>query len=183
MAQKGIGTTRPNPSVGAVIVADNTIIGEGFTSPFGGNHAEVNAIASVKDLTFLKRATMYVTLEPCSHHGKTPPCSDLILEKGIPRVVIGCVDTNSLVAGRGIKKLKKGGCEVIVGILEEECKEHHRRFFTFHNKKRPYIILNGQLPQTGLLHQHTEKREHLYGLQIYDHDNWYTNGEQRSTGF
>ncbi|NQY00431.1 MAG: bifunctional diaminohydroxyphosphoribosylaminopyrimidine deaminase/5-amino-6-(5-phosphoribosylamino)uracil reductase RibD [Flavobacteriaceae bacterium] len=141
LAQKGIGTTRPNPSVGAVIVADNTIIGEGFTSPFGGNHAEVNAIASVKDLTFLKRATMYVTLEPCSHHGKTPPCSDLILEKGILRVVIGCIDTNSLVAGRGIKKLKKGGCEVIVGILEEECKEHHRRFFTFHNKKRPYIIL------------------------------------------
>lgn len=141
LAQKGIGTTRPNPSVGAVLVVDDEIIGEGFTSPYGGNHAEVNAIQSVEDTELLKKATIYVTLEPCSHHGKTPPCSDLIIRSGIPSVVIGCVDTNSLVAGKGIEKLKNAGCEVIVGVLEEECKKQHRRFFTFHNQKRPYIIL------------------------------------------
>jgi len=141
LAQKGIGTTRPNPSVGAVLVVDDEIMGEGFTSPYGGNHAEVNAIQSVGDTELLKKATIYVTLEPCSHHGKTPPCSDLIIRSGIPRVVIGCVDTNSLVAGKGIEKLKNAGCEVIIGVLEEECKKQHRRFFTFHNQKRPYIIL------------------------------------------
>lgn len=127
--------------VGAVIVRNNKIIGEGFTSPYGGSHAEVNAITSVKDESLLKDATIYVTLEPCSHYGKTPPCSDLIIRKGIPNVVIGCIDDNPQVAGRGIKRLRDAGCHVTVGVLEDECKAHHKRFFTFHNKKRPYIIL------------------------------------------
>ena len=141
ISKQGIGTTRPNPSVGAVLVLDNKIIGEGFTSPYGGNHAEVNAISSVKNDEDLKKATIYVTLEPCSHYGKTPPCADLIVRSGIKKVVIGCLDINEIVAGRGVERLKNSGCEVVVGILENECKAHHKRFFTFHSKKRPYIIL------------------------------------------
>lgn len=151
LAKKGIGSTRPNPSVGAVIVVDDKIIGEGFTSLYGGPHAEVNAIRSVKDDELLKRATIYVTLEPCSHHGKTPPCSDLIIEKGIPNVVVGCMDTNSLVSGRGIQRLKDSGVNVLTGVLEEDCKEHHKRFFTFHNKKRPYIILKWAESKDGFI--------------------------------
>jgi len=127
--------------VGAVIVHNNRIISEGYTSAYGGNHAEVNAIHAVADKSLLQEATLYVTLEPCSHFGKTPPCSDLIITHKIPNVVIGCVDDNPEVAGKGIKKLRDSGCHVIVGVLEEECKAHHKRFFTFHNKKRPYIIL------------------------------------------
>ncbi|PKH51735.1 bifunctional diaminohydroxyphosphoribosylaminopyrimidine deaminase/5-amino-6-(5-phosphoribosylamino)uracil reductase RibD [Tenacibaculum sp. Bg11-29] len=141
LASNGIGTARPNPSVGAVVLYDNKIIGEGYTNPYGGSHAEVNAINSVKDKELLKQATIYVTLEPCSHFGKTPPCADLIVKNNIPNVVIGCVDTNSLVAGKGIERLKKAGINVVVGILENECKKHHKRFFTVQNKKRPYIIL------------------------------------------
>ena len=141
IAKNGLGYTRPNPMVGCVIVQDNNIISEGFTSAYGGNHAEVNAINSVKDKSLLKEATLYVTLEPCSHYGKTPPCSDLIIEHKIPNVVIGCLDDNEKVAGKGVEKLKNSGCNVTVGVLEDECKEHHKRFFTFHNKKRPYIIL------------------------------------------
>ena len=141
IAKNGLGTTRPNPMVGCVIVHNNTIISEGFTSPYGGNHAEVNAISAVKDKAILKQATIYVTLEPCSHYGKTPPCSDLIIASKIPKVVIGCIDDNEHVAGKGIKRLKAAGVDVIVGVLENECRTHHKRFFTFHNKKRPYIIL------------------------------------------
>jgi diaminohydroxyphosphoribosylaminopyrimidine deaminase / 5-amino-6-(5-phosphoribosylamino)uracil reductase len=141
ISKLGIGTTRPNPSVGAVLVVDDRIIGEGFTSPYGGNHAEVNAISAVKDPTLLATATMYVTLEPCSHFGKTPPCADLIIKNEIKKVVIGCLDSNVLVAGKGIERLQNAGCEVIVGVLEKECKAHHRRFFTFQIKKRPFIIL------------------------------------------
>ena len=141
ISKQGIGTTRSNPSVGAVLVVDDKIIGEGFTSPYGGSHAEVNAISSVKNDEDLKKATMYVTLEPCSHYGKTPPCADLIVKSGIKKVVIGCVDVNEVVAGRGVERLKNAGCEVVVGVLENECKIHHKRFFTFYTKKRPYIIL------------------------------------------
>ncbi len=141
IAKNGLGSTRPNPMVGCVIVYENTIIGESYTSAYGGNHAEINAIESVKDKLQLRESTLYVTLEPCSHFGKTPPCSDLILEYKIPNVVIGTIDTHAKVAGQGIAKLKAAGCNVIFGILEEECKQHHKRFFTFHNKKRPYIIL------------------------------------------
>ena len=141
IAKNGLGITRPNPMVGSVVVFNNQIIGEGFTSAYGGAHAEVNAIHAVKDKGLLKQATLYVTLEPCSHFGKTPPCSDLIIKHQIPNVVIGCIDDNPEVAGKGIEKLKQSGCNVIVGVLENACKEHHKRFFTFHNKKRPYIIL------------------------------------------
>ncbi len=141
IAQNGLGITRPNPMVGCVIVHNNTIISEGFTSAYGGNHAEVNAISALKDHSLLKEATLYVTLEPCSHYGKTPPCSDLIIASKIPNVVIGCIDDNIQVAGKGIKRLKAAGVNVTVGVLEAECKAHHKRFFTFHNKKRPYIIL------------------------------------------
>ena len=151
IAKLGIGTAHPNPSVGAVLVVDNKIIGEGFTSPYGGSHAEVNAINSVKDKELLKQATIYVTLEPCSHFGKTPPCSDLIINSEIKKVVIGCVDSNSLVSGKGIERLKNAGCEVIVGVLEKECKEHHKRFFTFHDKKRPYIILKWAVTNDGFI--------------------------------
>ena len=151
IANNGLGTTRPNPMVGAVIVYNNKIIGEGFTSKYGGNHAEVNAINSVTDKSFLAKSTIYVTLEPCSHYGKTPPCSDLILHHKIPNVVIGCVDDNPQVAGKGIKKLMEAGCNVTIGVLEKECKDHHKRFFTFHNKKRPYIILKWAETNDGFI--------------------------------
>lgn len=151
IAKNGLGYTRPNPMVGCVIVHDNIIIGEGFTSPYGGNHAEVNAIESVQDKKLLKEATLYVTLEPCSHYGKTPPCSDLIVKSKIPNVVIGTVDTHSKVAGKGIEKLKASGCKVTVGVLEHACQEHHKRFFTFHNKQRPYIILKWAQTIDGFL--------------------------------
>lgn len=141
IAKHGLGSTRPNPMVGCVIVYDDLIIGEGFTSKYGGDHAEVNAIKSVIDKTLLEKATLYVTLEPCSHYGKTPPCSDLIIEHNIPRIVIGSLDNNPEVSGKGIKKLSDAGKNVVVGVLEKECKLHHKRFFTYHNKKRPYIIL------------------------------------------
>jgi diaminohydroxyphosphoribosylaminopyrimidine deaminase/5-amino-6-(5-phosphoribosylamino)uracil reductase len=141
IAKNGLGSTAPNPSVGCVIVHNHTIIGEGFTSPYGEAHAEVNAIYSVKDKLLLKEATLYVTLEPCSHFGKTPPCSNLIIEHQIPNIVIGCIDDNKKVAGKGIAMLRASGCNVSVGVLENDCKSHHKRFFTFHNKKRPYIIL------------------------------------------
>ncbi|PNW26154.1 bifunctional diaminohydroxyphosphoribosylaminopyrimidine deaminase/5-amino-6-(5-phosphoribosylamino)uracil reductase RibD [Formosa algae] len=159
IAKNGLGTTRPNPMVGCVIVYNDKIIAEGFTSPYGGPHAEVNAIQSVTDKSILQNATLYVTLEPCSHFGKTPPCSDLIISHKIPKVVIGTIDDNSLVAGRGIKKLQNAGCDVVVGVLEAECKEHHKRFFTFHNKKRPYIILKWAQSADGFLSPETKDEQ------------------------
>ncbi|QDO95612.1 bifunctional diaminohydroxyphosphoribosylaminopyrimidine deaminase/5-amino-6-(5-phosphoribosylamino)uracil reductase RibD [Formosa sediminum] len=159
IGENGLGTTRPNPMVGCVIVRNHAIIGEGYTSPYGGPHAEVNAIQSVKDKSLLKDATLYVTLEPCSHFGKTPPCSDLIIKHNIPKVVIGTIDDNSLVAGKGIEKLKAAGCEVTVGVLEHECKQHHKRFFTFHNKKRPYIILKWAESADGFLSPKTKNEQ------------------------
>lgn len=127
--------------VGSVIVHGEKIIGEGHTSPYGGPHAEVNAINSVADPSLLREATLYVTLEPCSHYGKTPPCADLIIKHNIPKVVIGILDPNEKVAGRGVEKLRMAGCELIVGVLEQACREHHKRFLTYHTKTRPYIIL------------------------------------------
>ena len=127
--------------VGSVIVANGKIIGEGWHKKAGEPHAEVHAINSVKDKSQLKDATIYVSLEPCSHFGKTPPCADLIVRSEIPRVVIGTVDPNHQVAGKGIERLKNAGIEVTVGVLEKECQELNKRFFTFHNQKRPYIIL------------------------------------------
>ncbi len=137
--------------VGCVIVFENTIIAEGYTSPYGGAHAEVNAIQSVRDPKILEKSTLYVTLEPCAHFGKTPPCSDLIIAHKIPRVVIGCLDEHDKVCGKGISKLKAAGCEVIVGVLETECKIHHKRFFTYHSKKRPYIILKWAESKDGFI--------------------------------
>ena len=159
IAKLGLGTTRPNPMVGAVIVHNHSIIGEGYTSAYGGHHAEVNAINSVKDKSLLRDATLYVTLEPCSHYGKTPPCSDLIIKHKIPNVVIGCIDDNPEVAGKGIKKLKAQGCQVTVGVLERECKAHHKRFFTFHNKKRPYIILKWAESADGFIAPKTKSKK------------------------
>ena len=141
IAKNGVGAALPNPSVGAVIVYENKIIGEGFTAAYGGPHAEVNAINSVKDKSLLKKSTIYVSLEPCSHFGKTPPCCDLILKTEIPNIIIGCQDPNVLVAGESIQKLKAAGRTVVVGVLESECQKSNIRFFTYHLKKRPYIIL------------------------------------------
>ena len=151
LAKNGLGTTYPNPLVGSVIVYDNRIIGEGWHRKSGEAHAEVNAIQSVKDKTLLSKATIYVSLEPCSHFGKTPPCSDLIIAHKIPNVVIGTVDPFAKVSGNGIKKLIENNINVTVGILEDECNELNKRFFTFHRKKRPYIILKWAESQDGFI--------------------------------
>jgi len=146
-----LGFTYPNPLVGSVIVLNNKIIGEGWHQKAGEPHAEVNAINSVKDKSLLKKATIYVNLEPCSHYGKTPPCANLIVENDIKKVVIGSVDSNSKVGGKGILHLQNNGCEVIVGVLEQECLNLNKRFFTFHNKKRPFIILKWAETQDGFI--------------------------------
>jgi diaminohydroxyphosphoribosylaminopyrimidine deaminase/5-amino-6-(5-phosphoribosylamino)uracil reductase len=151
LAQNGLGTTYPNPMVGSVIVYEGKIIGEGWHKKAGEPHAEVNAVNSVKDKSLLKKATIYVSLEPCSHFGKTPPCCDLIIKNKIPNVVIGTVDPNIKVAGNGIKKLIEAGVNVTIGILEDECNELNKRFFTFHQKKRPYIILKWAQSQDGFI--------------------------------
>lgn len=151
LAANGLGNVAPNPMVGSVIVHDDKIIGEGFHANFGEAHAEVNAINSVKNKALLKDATLYVSLEPCSHQGKTPPCSDLIIESGIKKVVIGCSDTNPLVAGKGIEKLKRAGVEVILGIMEKEARKLNKCFFTFHEQKRPYIILKWAQTADGFI--------------------------------
>ncbi|SFW27167.1 bifunctional diaminohydroxyphosphoribosylaminopyrimidine deaminase/5-amino-6-(5-phosphoribosylamino)uracil reductase RibD [Cellulophaga fucicola] len=158
IAKNGLGSTFPNPMVGAVIVHNNTIIGEGFTSPYGGSHAEVNAINSVKDKTLLSKASLYVTLEPCSHYGKTPPCADLIVKHKIPNVIISLTDPHEKVAGAGIKKLENAGCNVITGVLEKECREHHKRFLCFYEKKRPYIILKWAETNDGFIAPLKSKR-------------------------
>lgn len=141
LAKNGLGLTYPNPMVGSVIVHNQKIIGEGWHQKAGEPHAEVNAINSVENKELLKKSCLYVNLEPCSHFGKTPPCSDLIIRMQIPRVVIAAVDTNSLVAGKGIERMRNAGIEVIVGVLQQEARLLNRRFYTFHEKKRPYIVL------------------------------------------
>ena len=154
LAKNGQQNAKPNPMVGAVIVsADGRIIGEGYHVRYGEGHAEVNAFASVslENEAFLPEATIYVSLEPCSHFGKTPPCADLIIQKGVRRVVVGCIDEVAEVQGRGIKKLREAGIEVEVGVLEQECKELNRRFFTYHREKRPYIILKWAQTANGFI--------------------------------
>lgn len=151
LAKNGLGTTYPNPLVGSVIVCNDQIIGEGWHQKAGSPHAEVNAIQSVKDKSLLSKATIYVSLEPCSHFGKTPPCSDLIIANKIPNIVIGTIDPFAKVAGTGIKKLIEAGANVTVGILEDECYELNKRFFTFHIKKRPYIILKWAESNEGFI--------------------------------
>jgi len=152
LAEKGLGNVAPNPMVGCVIVhPDYGIIGEGYHQTYGQAHAEVNAINNVKEKELLKESTLYVNLEPCSHFGKTPPCSDLIIEHKIKCVVIGCLDTNPLVAGKGIEKLRQAGIEVFTDVLKDECRALNKRFFTFHEKKRPYIILKWAQTKDGFI--------------------------------
>lgn len=141
MAEKGFGQVSPNPMVGCLIVHNGEIIGSGYHKEYGGPHAEVNAINNVKDPSLLKESTAYVSLEPCSHFGKTPPCADLLIKAGIKKVVIGSLDPNPLVAGQGMEKLIQAGINVEYSVLENECKKLNKRFFTFINKKRPFIIL------------------------------------------
>ena len=141
LAKKGAGNVSPNPMVGAVVVHDGKIIGEGYHRKCGEAHAEVNAINSVKDQSLLPESEIYVSLEPCAHFGKTPPCADLIVAKKIKKVYVGCLDTFGKVDGKGIQKLRAAGVEVVVGVLEKECQELNRRFFTSVNLKRPYVIL------------------------------------------
>jgi len=151
LAYLGRGNVSPNPLVGCVVVKDKRIIGEGWHQKAGSAHAEVNAIHSVLYKEDLRSSSLYVTLEPCAHHGRTPPCSDLIIKMGIPEVYIGCIDPFALVAGKGIEKLKKAGIKTHVGVLEKECLGINRRFFTFHNKKRPYIILKWAQSADGFM--------------------------------
>ncbi len=151
LAQKGEGFTYPNPMVGAVIVHKDRIVGEGYHRHYGGPHAEVNAILSVQEDSLLPQSTMYVSLEPCSHYGKTPPCADLIIEKKIPRVVIATPDPNPLVSGNGIQKMKQAGIDVTVGVMEKEAKEQNRVFFTNQLCNRPYIILKWAQSKDGFI--------------------------------
>lgn len=143
LAKPGAGNVAPNPMVGAVLLFEGKIIGEGYHQKYGEPHAEVNCINSVKEenKSLIEKSTLYVSLEPCSHYGKTPPCADLIIKNNIKKVVIGCIDVYKDVAGRGIQKLQDAGIEVITGVLERECADLNKRFFTFHQKFRPYIIL------------------------------------------
>ncbi len=191
LARLGIGQVSPNPRVGCVVVHDGKIIGEGWHKKYGEAHAEVNAINDVKDPSLLKESTVYVTLEPCSHFGKTPPCADLLIRHQVKKVVIANVDSNPLVGGKGIEKLKAAGIEVGVGVLEKEAHELNIRFFTTIEKQRPYIILkwahtaDGFISRTNydskwisneysrqLVHQwRTEEDAVLVGTKTAAHDN------------
>ncbi|HVA98768.1 MAG TPA: bifunctional diaminohydroxyphosphoribosylaminopyrimidine deaminase/5-amino-6-(5-phosphoribosylamino)uracil reductase RibD, partial [Bacteroidia bacterium] len=166
LATKGFGKTAQNPMVGCVIVHDGKIIGEGFHEKFGEAHAEVNAINAVKNKALLPKSKLYVNLEPCSHFGKTPPCADLILKYKIPYVIIGNLDPNKLVKGKGIEKLIKNGCDVKLGILENECRILNKRFFTFHEKKRPFIILKWAQTADGFIDKKRTLNDGQKPLQI-----------------
>lgn len=168
LAKLGERRVAPNPMVGSVVVHRGSIIGEGYHQQYGGPHAEVHAIASVADESLLADATLYVNLEPCAHQGKTPPCADLIIHKGIPRVVVGTVDPYAEVAGRGIERMRAAGIEVEVGVLEPACYELNRRFFTFHRKHRPYIILKWAQTADGFVD--TER-----GNEALGQPTWITN--------
>ncbi len=172
LAKLGMGQVAPNPMVGCVIVHEGLIIGEGYHRKYGEAHAEVNAVRSVKNPDLLCESTMYVTLEPCSHFGKTPPCADLVVQLKIPKVVVGSMDPNEKVSGRGIQRLKDAGCEVVVGMLEEECIRMNRRFMTFHQKKRPYIILKWAQTEDGFIDRSREEAE-------FGQPTWITNDLSR----
>jgi diaminohydroxyphosphoribosylaminopyrimidine deaminase/5-amino-6-(5-phosphoribosylamino)uracil reductase len=169
LAELGLGQVSPNPMVGAVIVHNDKIIGEGFHRNYGEAHAEVNAIESVSEKSLLKESTLYVNLEPCSHFGKTPPCSDLIIEKEIPRVVVANLDPFDKVNGSGIQKLKDAGIEVITGVEEKAGAELNRRFFTFHQKQRPYIVLKWAESRDGFMD--VEREEGEKGVYWISHPN------------
>ena len=168
LAANGIQGARPNPMVGAVIVANGRIIGEGYHVRCGEGHAEVNAFASVRpeDEALLKDATIYVSLEPCSHYGKTPPCADLIIKKGVRRVVVGTIDPFAEVQGRGIRKLQEAGIDVTVGVLEKECQWLNRRFFTYHREHRPYIILKWAQTANGFALQISNEQTQMLSHQL-----------------
>lgn len=165
LAEQGLGNVAPNPLVGCVIVHRDKIIGEGFHIRYGGAHAEVNAVNSVRERSLLKDSTLYVSLEPCAHHGKTPPCTDLILKEKIGHVVVGAVDSYCEVAGRGIEKLKENGVKVKTGILREACRWQNRRFFTFHEKRRPYVILKWAQSSDGFIGVRRDASQH--GSQVW----------------
>ena len=169
LAKKGLGNTYPNPLVGSVIVHNNQIIGEGWHQKAGEPHAEINAINSVKNKALLKASTLYVNLEPCNHTGRTPPCSNRIVKEGIPRVVIGCIDPFEKVNGSGITTLNQAGIETTVGVLQEEARRLNRRFFTFHKKKRPYIILKWAESQDGFIAPKKEKRTEKAPIFLTQH--------------
>ncbi len=172
LAGKAEGMTYPNPMVGAVIVHNGVITGEGYHTKAGSPHAEFHAIKAVADKSTLRSSTLYVNLEPCSHFGKTPPCADLIISHGIPEVVAGTIDTSGNVSGRGIARLKEAGCKVSTGVLENECRNLNRRFFTFHEKKRPYIILKWAQSADGFIDGKRDKN----GLKG---PNWITGRTER----
>ncbi len=172
LARCGMANAKPNPMVGAVIVCDGRIIGEGYHVRYGEGHAEVNAFASVRaeDEPLLPQSTIYVSLEPCSHHGKTPPCADLVVAKGVKRCVCGCVDPNAKVSGRGIERMRQAGIEVTVGVLEEECIELNRKFFTFHQHRRPYITLKWAQTADGFLDRKITSADDIFDRRITSAD-------------
>jgi len=159
LAALGLRNAMPNPGVGAILVYNDKIIGQGHTQGFGGNHAEVEAIRNVKDKDLIGLSTLYVSLEPCSHFGKTPPCSDLIIRSGIKTVVIGCKDPFKEVNGSGIAKLKKEGITVVKDVLEDACINMNKRFFTFHRNKRPHILLKWAQSADGFMDRERTKKE------------------------
>lgn len=174
LAKKGLRNVAPNPMVGCVIVYKNEVIGKGYHQKYGKAHAEVNAINAVKNKALLIKSTLYVNLEPCAHFGKTPPCSDLIIKHQIPKVVIGCIDSFSQVAGKGVQKMRNAGIEVIVGVLAKESLALNKRFFTFHNKKRPYIILKWAATKDGFID--VARNNKAYNNKV---DNWITSSESK----
>jgi diaminohydroxyphosphoribosylaminopyrimidine deaminase/5-amino-6-(5-phosphoribosylamino)uracil reductase len=195
LAGLGTGYARPNPLVGCVITHEGRIIGEGWHRQYGGPHAEVNAVAAVSDPTLLRHSRAYVTLEPCAHHGKTPPCADLLIAHGIPEVVVCNLDPNPLVAGRGLEKLRAAGIRVETGVLEAEGRWLNRRFFTFQEKKRPYVVLkwaetadgylagpyfqpvaiSGELARVAVHRWRSEEHGILVGTRTALHDNPHLN--------
>ena len=172
LAQLGAADVFPNPMVGCVIVHDGKIIGEGYHQKYGEAHAEVNAINAVKHPELLPKSTVYVSLEPCAHYGKTPPCALLLIQKKVQKIVIGCRDSFAQVDGKGIELLKHAGIEVSVGILEEECIAVNKRFFTFHNKNRPFITLKWAQSKDGFFAPHANQGIHWItneSTQIFTH--------------
>lgn len=166
LALKGEGFTKPNPVVGAVVVHDNKIIGEGYHRHFGGPHAEVNAINSVKNQSLLTESTLYVSLEPCAHQGKTPPCAELIISKKIPRVVIAVKDPNPQVSGRGVKMMREAGIEVVESVLEEEARNINRFFFTSHELSRPFVVLKWAQTKDGFIDSNRSQDDNLHPVII-----------------
>lgn len=168
LASLGLGKVQPNPMVGAVIVHEGQIIGEGYHHQYGQPHAEVNAFNSVSDKSLLKESTLYVSLEPCSHYGKTPPCAEAIIRYGVPKVVVGITDPHDKVNGNGIRMLQEAGIEVVQHVCESECRELNRRFFTYHQHQRPYIILKWAQTADGFMDIDRSDASQV-------HDYWITN--------